>query len=408
MSWLDRTNTDFIITCGNGRQFKPLYLNTQKTVEYNTSEFEFPELAGTLVKRGKPKGRRYNLEIYFQGEDNIDEAESFETASNDSRPWVISHPYYGEITVQPLSLLFDNSSYNVTKITGVVVETITEDAPKGGVDPVDKIAQDNENVGETLSQSMANDVVLTQSDLLTLENNTYKMYTQATDTVKTSEQAEEYTNLFNTANAAIIDATSEPLAAARAVQAVINAPALFETSVLNRLNLFKRQFDTLRDTLEVATDKVKKKLFENNGGSIINGMLLAASTPISTDYVVGTEILATIDTIFEYYETYLDDIDSLQSENGGSEDSYVPDFESQSNLSALVNFTLSNLFTLVYGSKQERKIYLESDSNVIILAHRFYGLEVDDSTIYTFLNVNQIGLNEMLQIRKGREITYYV
>ena len=43
-----------------------------KTKDYNVAEFEFPEVSGTLVSRKKPKGSRYDLEIIFQGENNLD------------------------------------------------------------------------------------------------------------------------------------------------------------------------------------------------------------------------------------------------------------------------------------------------------------------------------------------------
>ena len=37
-----------------------------------------------------------------------------------------------------------------------------------------------------------------------------------------------------------------------------------------------------------------------------------------------------------------------------------------------------------------------------------YGLLPDDSTIQYFADTNNIGLNEVFQIEKGRKIVYYV
>jgi hypothetical protein len=77
-------------------------------------------------------------------------------------------------------------------------------------------------------------------------------------------------------------------------------------------------------------------------------------------------------------------------------------------LTNLINFTLSNLFNIALGAKQERFVFLETDSNVILLAHRFYGLVPDDSTIDELIEQNEIGLTEILNIKAGRKIIYFI
>jgi len=77
-------------------------------------------------------------------------------------------------------------------------------------------------------------------------------------------------------------------------------------------------------------------------------------------------------------------------------------------LSILFNFVLSHLFVIAIDAQQKRVVTLTEDSNVILLAHRYYGLTVDDSTIERFMNQNNIGINEIMNIEKGREIIYYV
>jgi hypothetical protein len=98
----------------------------------------------------------------------------------------------------------------------------------------------------------------------------------------------------------------------------------------------------------------------------------------------------------------------LQSDNASSPESYIPDANSLIGLNNIINFTISNLYDVALDSKQERSIILEEDSNIFLLTHRFYGLQEDDSSIDQFMDQNEIGLNEMLGIRKGRRIIYYV
>jgi len=68
----------------------------------------------------------------------------------------------------------------------------------------------------------------------------------------------------------------------------------------------------------------------------------------------------------------------------------------------------SELFEIAISAQQERSILCDSDTNVILLAHRFYGLLIDDSTIQRVMDNNSIGLSEILDIKKGRKILYYV
>ena len=104
MSWIDKLANDLIITTGDGRPYYPLWKKPSKSIAFNYSEFTFPNLSGSLVDRGTPMGRRFPLEIYFVGENNIEDSSDFESSANDKRPWRIEHPYYGLIFVQPTEI----------------------------------------------------------------------------------------------------------------------------------------------------------------------------------------------------------------------------------------------------------------------------------------------------------------
>src|SRR5688500_16182415 len=113
MSWVEKIQRELIITTGDGKEYKPNWLNASKDVEYNVAQFNFPKIPGTLVAGGEPKGAQYSVEFYFQGEDHLDKFTAFEQSAKDKRPWTISHPFYGRLVVKPLALKFDHSKYNV-------------------------------------------------------------------------------------------------------------------------------------------------------------------------------------------------------------------------------------------------------------------------------------------------------
>ena len=407
MSWINNLSNDLIIITGDGKEFRPLWMPRSKNLEFNISEFDFPNVRGTLVKRTEARGRKFDLEVYFQGEDHLVNTRSFEISCNDKRAWNITHPYYGTIICQPTSITFDNTAYNVTKINTTVIETIVEDYPKITVAPQDKITNSFENTNEQASNTFSNEVIPNQSDITQLQSNNAKLYNKGVSIVD-NEFTETYFNAFTKANAAITQATQKPLEAIRLLQSVITMPAKFIASVKARMDLLSNQFDTLRTTLTGITTKNQKGIYQNNAGSLINAMALTLGTPQGNDYQNSTDVLNFLQRILRNYNQYIDDLDLLQSDNGGSPDSFIPDINLQILLNQLINYTAANLYNIAINARQERSIFVEQDTNVILLAHRFYGLDVDDNNINLIINSNNIGLDEILNIRKGRKIVYYV
>ena len=49
----------------------------------------------------------------------------------------------------------------------------------------------------------------------------------------------------------------------------------------------------------------------------------------------------------------------------------------------------------------------EADTTPINLTHRFYGLDEDDVNLNRFIETNNIGLSEILIVKKDREVVYY-
>lgn len=424
MSWLDKINDHLTIKTGDGEIYIPYWNNASKENEYNISTFEFPEVDGSLVRRGRVMGRKFSLELYFQadgrkGIDHIEESKAFEKSASDPRPWTIEHPFYGTLLVQPISLKFDNSDLNVTKITGMVIETISTTDPLIKEDAVDLILDAKENTEETYDISFVNDIPDPKtSDINKLLGNIERIYNEGEKRVKDTVDAQKYFNFFNTANALVAKATAGPLEAIRATRAMINAPFQFIDSVKNRVDMLVAQFNGLRSDITNLVKKNDIKIYENNGGIIVSTLVgasvfnqnnqLSPEEKTNFSYPTRVEVVETIENILDTYNTYIEDLDSFQSENYTSTDSYLPDADSLIKLSDLVAFTVANLFVIAASAKQERIIYLEDDTNLVMLAHRLYGLKSDDSTLQQVIDENNIGGNELLQIKKGRKIVWYV
>lgn len=404
MSWLEKIKNDLVITCGDGKKYTPNYLNAKKTKDYNISQFNFPNISGTLVKRKAPRGRVYPIEIIFQGENHLDVASDFESSGDDPRPWVISHPYYDDITVQPSSLEFDNTKHNVSRITGNLLETIEKVRPSTTESPVDKVVNQKAEVDEVVAASYADNVVPTPSDVASLQSENEQLYTSG-QTLSTGELGSEYFDAFNTASGAIANATNEPLTAMRRLQSVITAPSLFKSSVEDQIGLLTSQFQSLVDNIENVFTPNQKRQFQATGGTI---MTTIAQSAVLGNYNTTDEVVNVIGIFVESYNLYIESIDSLQTDNGGSPDSYVPDMQAINGIEDVVNESISSLFDIALNSQQERFIYLSYDSNPILLTHRFYGLDSLDENLERFVSSNNLTLDELILIQAGRRIVYYV
>lgn len=439
MSWLDKINDSFIIQTGDSKQFTVLWKRASTEYEFNVALFDFQDVEGTLVKRSLKRGNRYEIEFWFVGENCLTDAESFDQSAKDSRPWVISHPLYNVLVVQPLRVFKDNADLNVTRYVVDCIETITEKGTKTTLDPSDKITSDKTLLDEKSRKAFNNKGVLKNINTIkkTLDNGA--KYAQRAITLPS--QANEYRNAINGAVSSALNLTTAPSQALTTIQSAINYPAIVLTTAQTRVESLRNQFETLRGQKKNLVGPSGASYYQFAGASIVSAATKAVSSParlgsgdinlanltpfqdagvtdddIQTanltanppDYLGKTDVYNIIQTLISIYNTYISDLDEYQTATGGNLDSFIPDPDTLVALSDLVNYTISNLFAIALGLRSERSFNLEEDSNCILLAHRVYGLTADDSTINEFILTNKIGLNELFIIPKGRKIVYYV
>ena len=379
-----------------------------KTTDFNVAEFEFPNIEGTLVKRSLVKGTKMKLEFYFQGEEHLTEALRFENSAKDKRPFKLLHPYFGKMTVQPTSLSYDSTGLGLTKITGDFIETISDEYPRLIEDPKNKIALDFENTQNTSVASFGANVLPTVLDSTLMLNNNTSIYALGSESIKSGNQANEYFQLFQTANAAVSVIASDVSLAAQTVTNLYVYPSLFVSGVKGRLTLLANQLTGVTSDIENLLTFNEKTIAEFSGGAIISAMVNATINPDSGDYQTANEVVESIDSILLSWNSYLNMLDILQTSTNDTVGSYVPDFNSLQGLIGLVNFGTANLIGIALNASSERSLILESDSNAIILAHRFYGLSDGDKELNRFINQNNLSVSELLEIKKGKRVVYYV
>jgi hypothetical protein len=407
MSWIDKVQQDLVIITGDGKEYIPKWLNASFSTEYNFTEFTFIDVSGSLVKKKKPLGKRYNIELYFDGENHLDTCLAFVKSVDDENAILIEHPYYGRLNVQATGLFIDHREGNVSKITGTVIESL-EETPISNVLKLtpDDIPEMFNQVAE--SSAAALNQVPAPEDITRMSQDNLNAYKKGVPIISDSLDFDKYYNAFNTANTYINTATATPILAMQTVIGALQLPAQFNQSLKLRLKMLYDTADTLRNNVVGLVKVSAKQIYAIQQGTLISSMCFAASTPQSGDYFSANRVLEVIEQISQRYAAFIQDLDTLQSSNVENTLGFVANANQMIDINNLVSITLGNLYQIALGSKSERVFICRKDTNIILLAHQLYGLSPDDSTIDELMNNNDLSIDELVQIPKGRTIKYYV
>lgn len=404
MSWSNDLNTiQFEIVTGDRRVWRPLLAqNYEKNVEYSGVQYEFINRVGSLFARRLPKGRSYPLDFSFVGENNVNEANAFELSARDYRAWKITHPFYGSMQVQPLTMKIISNGLNSTLINCQVVESVDAKQPLAYPDYKDAIEQKLELL-QTIIYEFGNIEPLSANELQVMTNTVSKLGKMVERIVKLESEYKQYREALNKALNEIDNAMAMTVGFIKAAQQLINLPASIASDIGTRFNMLKEALNSLKDNIEgIISGAYFKKLFYNLiGATVVSAMAKAVITQNSGDFETKADVEAYVNKLLAEYDDFLETLYGLEDED------FIPDHDVVLALHTLMCETVGSLYQVMFEAKQERVIYTERETNIIILAHRLYGLASDEN-IAKIKNTNKIGLSEILNIKKDRPIKYYV
>lgn len=401
MSWRDNIdNITYSITTGDNKTYFPLFVNPSKEMEFNASEYQFINLPGTLVRRELPKGDKYPLEFFFVGEDCIDIANEFDQSAKNKNPWTLVHPFYGQLTVQVISISRSNNYLNQTAYKCTAIETIVTTQPNRSVSRLEDIIVKKE-ASDASALASYSDKVGTPPPSHGANVSTNVTFTGSlfSKIANTAVDLSAVRTATGAAISAVTNITSAASTAIRQAQSLINLPASFEQTVEVRINTMLDNYNKLVESL--GFDKSDKLYFETAASSTISAAALASVIDGSDGYLKRSDVLNSISFLRQLYANHLQNLDNISDAN------YQPDHRALLDLFIMVNSTILYLFEIITDSKQEREVILDTDTNLILLTHTYYGLASDQNIEY-FKKTNNITINELIYLRKGRKIVYYV
>lgn len=407
MSWKDKIeNSKFRIQTGDGKNYFPLLQLGSKEKEFNASTFDFINVENSYVSRKKPKSSKFDLVFYFQGDEHIEECNKFEESANDSRYWVVEHPYYGTIKGQPLSLKRNDNFLNITEVGVEFWESILNGKPRENESVKDVIEAQKESLDNSLSICYANKTnlkAIDQNRLTQFVNKINLSYDKLLDNVNYNEYQKTLSRTFSSIDKVL----TGPSKLMKDVTKLINAPSEFVKSIKFRVRLMENLYNNMKRILKLK-NKNEKAFFESFGGSLIASVCVAAFNPDLGDYITRKDVQEISSKINSLYQDYTSTMDEIQSPIESLVNSFVLDYDSQSKLSDIVNITLYNLFDVSFSAKQERLTEVEKDTNLIILTHKYIGLDVNDENIEKFRTINNISNRNVFGVKKGTIIKYFV
>jgi hypothetical protein len=407
MSWTDRiANTIFSITTGDGKFFTPLWKNGETSKEFNVSVFEYINVPGARVDRKQVGPQAYPLLFWFSGENNLEQSAVFSQSANDPRTWTVRHPMYGDIVGQPLSIKFNDSGWNVTEISVEFLESNTDVALKATISLPDEVESQFDGIVTASPEEYAAKTDLKPADVVTVRSLADKVNAEVNKLLDASNYG-EYQLAMNKAFTQINNLILAPVGAIQALQGVIGLPATFALSVVVRINLLQTIFNSFLDVVTLKPTHNNKALFEAGGAGVLSALSIAMANPQPGDYNTRRQVAAASAALTELYAQYLQVLNDAYVPAGNTA-SFTAGYQTQLLLQTNIITTVAGLTALAFDAKQERIITLGKDSNLIILTHRYMGLDAVDANLQQFRTINNIKNKSLFLVPKGKEIRYYV
>lgn len=421
MSWLDRVNNIKLkVTTGDGQEFFPVYKNASRSRNMNASVFNFNDIDGSLIRRGKAESMRYPVEFHFQGENNLEESERFNQASRDVRPWTMTHTIYGDVLVQPINLNFNNSFDNVTVVAGELFETIPDTYPDTAIDVQSQVLEAVELSVENFNDSFGDIETVTPRLVSTASATLNTLSANFLIAAITDIDLQNAQNKSNDALNAINTLSQDPLNFMQKTAELARIPAKFYARAQDRINVLKEAYYDMKLATNNGSSVQEKLYFESLTGILNVAMCEASVLGVQdiadeqaieeneiVDYNTRSDVIDVAETIKEQFSDYLNTLGSFQSEIDAAPDSYTPKQESGNSLKEAVNKSTGQLLQIAVQSKQERKYTIPKDIGIIMLVHRLLGT-TESAEIKKFATNNNILMDEWLQISRGREVIYFI
>jgi hypothetical protein len=414
MSWNERLS-DAIYTSPSRRSIIFTYENVSKEINKKTTAFDYPDANGTYIQDLGHTGRKYPLRVIFWGDDCDLQANLFEEMLSEKGAGSLRHPLYGVVNVVPFGKITrrDDLKTAANQVIFQVTfwETIQNVLPISQDDINSLIEASLDDYNVSASNEFGKDIDLSSS----VEKSTFKVtYEGILDTTKNgledianaqADVKKQFDSIYDSIKKGIDILVDDPVTLGFQTVQLIQSPGRATGSIIARLNAY----GNLIDQIITGDNAIKTKGFDSQNSNDFHTADIFASTYIAGaivavlnhEYETKTNAIRDAERILYKF----DELTAWRDANFKSLDQ-IDTGEAYQKLQQSVALMAGFITELSFSLAQEKSVILDRDRTIIDLCGELYGV-VDDQLDF-MINSNNMSGDDIIELRRGQEIVYFL
>lgn len=396
MSWETRI-TKGAFTSPSGVRIEFDTSSVSRSREKFTVGFNFPDVRGTYVQDNGASGQRFPVTAFFSGPDCDLQATLFEEICGEPGIGILEHPMYGRFDAMPFGVIQRDddlvSGLNQSVVTLEFFEVLLDTYPIQNTDYRAGInaalsAYNSASAGQLTNVDLS--TVSKRGEFLSNFNNAVKSVKSSLRKVADAqvEVQKTFDTIDRSLNEGVEALVGDPATIAFQTLQLIQTPARSAALISDKIKAYS---SLMASVINSGYDFLTADLFAAGAHSgVISSALNTQLTRKSEALKLATQILASFDALNTWRET---------SSDGDTGEVYQ-------SLNYATSITVGYLIQLSFTLKRERIVTITRDRTIV----DFMGEVFDDidANIDFFILSNNLSGSEILELKKGRQVVYYV
>lgn len=416
MTWEDRLR-QAAYTAPSGTRLLFDYEDVGRETDKRGTIFEFPRVDGGYVQQSGFGPRKYPLRCFFWGPEHDRIATAFEVALLEPGVGKLEHPMYGAFDVVPFGTITRRddlkSAANQTVIEVSFFTSLRTVYPSNEPNPENEIVGAVEGFDAQAAQQFEASTDLTTVIARTNERSTVKQLLKTVSAMlgaiaaTTAEVNRQFQDDVTAINYGVDVLVGQPLQLALQISNLIQGPAKASAALASRLEGYRdfarRIMASTPGTSALGSGRSVQVVndFLTSDLTVMSAVSASALSVTSASFRTRAEAVGAAEEILRQF----DDAVSWRDQRFG-ELEQVDTGESYQALLDAVSLVAGFAIEQSFALATERRIVLDRPRTIVDLAAELYG-NVDDRLDF-LIDTNDLSGSEILELPRGRAISYYV
>jgi len=301
--WAGRMGDNIELLSPNGSAFEAKWRGDSREMDKKLGIFVYPRVRGNVVQDLEVNSARYSIALYFDGKDCDTEAQRFFQAAKEKGVWTITHPVYGFIDLQLISIrenmdLVANGGYVLHEtewIEPIDPETLLTASEAAGlinsgvddfnINAAEQFAADLDDTTEALRENIEN-VVEGIQNVVDAGLDPLFSIVDSLDNLMLSVN----NGIEDTLDAAVL----EPLVLGGQIQQLIQLPLLGANDIKSRLDYYEDVGDDIIGDLPGSTQTKRKHYNQALINELVINSIVSSYAKIAVTGISAAQLGRTI------------------------------------------------------------------------------------------------------------------